>query len=101
VTQRRLCTLALVTLVLVLPLATSCKTHRHRIAGGATGIGQQSERQWYWLFGLAQINEVNVQRMVPDLTSYDIETSQTFVDFLLAPLLFPFTLATRTVTVYR
>jgi len=88
----------------VVLLAASCQLHTHRIGGGSTlppGVGEESERQAYLLFGLLRLNEVDVQRMAGDLTSYDIETGFTWVDFLLSPLLLPLTVTTRTVTVKR
>jgi hypothetical protein len=51
------------------------------------------------LFGLITFNEVSVQRMADDLTSYTVETQFTLVDLLLAPLLLPLTVTSRTVTV--
>lgn len=78
---------------------TSCMSHTHRVGLGPTGLGETSARQYYILFGLIEANEVNVQRMAADLTSYSIETGYSFVDMLLAPFLLPFTITTRTVTV--
>lgn len=73
--------------------------HRHSIGLGATGTGEVSARQIYLLFGLFEVNEVDAQRMAPDLTSYTIETRFGFVDLLLSPLLLPLTLTSRTVVV--
>jgi ABC-type lipopolysaccharide export system ATPase subunit len=80
-------------------LSASCVAHAHVVGLGPTGIGETSVRQYYVLFGLVQFNEVNVQRMASDLTSYTIETEFSFVDLLLAPLLLPLTVTSRTVTV--
>ncbi|MCU0862719.1 MAG: hypothetical protein MUC36_02910 [Planctomycetes bacterium] len=76
-----------------------CVSHQHTIGLGATGTGQQTARQFFFLFGLFQVNEIDTQRMAPDLTSYSIETRFGVVDMLLAPLLAPLTMTTRTVTV--
>ena len=88
-------------LVLVSFLCTGCHVHSHRVGGGATGIGEESARQYYILFGLLQLNEVNVQRMAGDLSSYDVRTESGLVDFLISAVLFPVTMTTRTVTVER
>lgn len=77
-----------------------CQVHTHQVGGGPTGIGEESARQYYWMFGLLQMNEVNVQRMAADLGSYEIRSEITFWDFLLSPLLLV-TVTTRTVTVRR
>ena len=85
-------------LVLVLP-AAGCASHVHRIGLGPTGIGSESARQYYFLFGLVRLNNVDVQRMASDLTSYSITTEYGFVDLLLAPLFGVLTITSRTVTV--
>lgn len=56
-------------------------------------------RQYYLLFGLVRVNEVNVQRLASELTSYEVDTEYSFVDLLLSPLLLPLTATSRTVTV--
>lgn len=87
--------------MLLVLLASACSAHRHRVGLGPTGIGEESSRQFYLFFGLLPINEVNVQRMAVDLSSYEIESSYSFVDIILTPLLLPLTVTSRTVTVYR
>lgn len=79
--------------------AAGCVSHQHTVGLGATGTGEQIARQYYFLFGLVQVNEVDTQRMAPDLTSYSIETKYGLLDLVLSPLLLPLTLTTRTVTV--
>jgi hypothetical protein len=86
---------------LLAALPGGCVGHLHRVGLGPTGIGDESTRQYYLFFGLMAANEVDVQRMTDNLTSYSIETEFSFTDLLLAPLLLPFTITTRTVTVHR
>ena len=93
--------LALACLLALLLAPSACQVHTHRVGGGPTGIGQESERQFYLFFGLVQINDVDVQRYAADLTSYEIRSEFSWVDLLLAPLLMPFTVTTRTVTVSK
>ncbi|MCA8964202.1 MAG: hypothetical protein H6838_02815 [Planctomycetes bacterium] len=85
-------------LSLLLLLASGCVWNRHEVGLGATGTGETSERQFYMLFGLIEINEVDTRRMAPELTSYTIETEFGFVDLLLTPLLL-LTITSRTVVV--
>lgn len=92
------CLLPLLGLCLLLP---GCVYHVHRVGLGPTGLGSESTRQFYLLFGLVSLNEVDVQRLATDLTSYSIETEFSFVDFLLTPLLLPLTITSRTVTVEK
>lgn len=88
-------------LVLLLALLTGCQSHAHRVGLGPTGIGAESARQFYFLFGLVRLNEVDVQRMASELTSYSIATEFSLLDLLLAPLLAPLTITSRTVTVEK
>lgn len=74
-------------------------SHRHVVGMGATGSGEVVERQYYWLFGLVDFNDVDPQRMAPQLTSYTIETKYGFVDLVLAPFLLPLLATSRTVVV--
>jgi hypothetical protein len=78
-----------------------CVTHQHTVGLGPTGTGESSVRQYYIFFGLMQLNEVNVQRMSSDLTSYSIDTRFSFTDLLFSPFLLPFTVTSRTVTVHK
>lgn len=80
-------------------ISGGCVAHEHVVGLGPTGLGETSTRQYYVLFGLVSFNEVNVQRMVSDLTSYTIATEYSIVDLLLAPFLLPLTVTSRTVTV--
>ncbi|MFO1032372.1 MAG: hypothetical protein U1F60_14925 [Planctomycetota bacterium] len=80
-------------------LGCSCVSHQHVVGLGPTGTGEARQRQYYALFGLWQINEIDSQRLAADLTSYSIDSRFSFVDLLLQPLLLPFTMTSRTVTV--
>jgi len=73
--------------------------HRHSVGLGATGTGEQVARQYYVVFGMVQVNEVDAQRIAGDLTSYTVETRYGLLDMLLAPFLLPLTATSRTVIV--
>ncbi|GAB4160703.1 MAG: hypothetical protein Fur0037_27530 [Planctomycetota bacterium] len=75
--------------------------HRHVVGLGPTGLGSVSSRQYYMLFGLVRFNEVDAQSMAGNLTSYAVTTEYGAADLLLAPLLLPLTMTSRTVTVDR
>lgn len=76
-----------------------CASHTHVVGLGPTGTGETTVRQYYIFFGLIALNEVDTQRLAPELTSYAVHTRIAFVDLLLAPLLLPLTATSRTVTV--
>jgi hypothetical protein len=80
-------------------LCAGCASHQHSVGLGATGANEQVARQYYFLFGFFQVNEVDAQRMAGDLTSYSIETRYGFFDMVLAPFLLPLTATSRTVIV--
>lgn len=74
-------------------------THVHTVGLGPTGAKTDSARQYYWLFGLVDFNEVDAQRLAGDLTSYSIETRFDWGDVLLFPFLLPLLATSRTVIV--
>jgi len=90
-----------VALTTCVALLVACSFHHHRIGSGAAGLGSTSARQYYILFGLFRLNEVDTQRFTEDAVSYDIYTELAFSDVLLSLVLLPFTVNTRSVTVER
>ena len=79
----------------------ACQVHTHRIGAGPSGLGSDSLRQYYLLFGLVPVSEGDSQRLTQDSTSYEIVTKYSLVDMLLAPILAPLTMTSRTVQVNR
>ncbi len=83
-------------LLLVLILLPGCSIsepyfalHHHRVGLGGNHIGQEEATQYYTLFGLVRWNDVKVQRVVGDYSSYDIFSGVTLGDFFFNLLLFP------------
>jgi hypothetical protein len=100
--SRRVLSRLFTVLVLALTLAAGgCSFHHHRVGAGPQGLGEVSARQFYCLFGLFRLNEVNSQSLAGDRTAYEVVTEKGVVDWLLFPFLLPLTVTTRTVTVYR
>lgn len=93
---------ALATAGAALLLLGACSSHSHRVGLGPVDNHVLAERtQVYMLFGLVRLNNVDTSRITTDLTSYEIETSYSFWDILLSPILLPLTVTTRSVTVIR
>lgn len=90
-----------VLLLLLAYFLSGCVSHQHRVGVGPTGVGESSARQLYLFFGLMTVNDVDVQRLTDNLTGYAIETEFSFIDLLLTPVLLPFTMTSRTVTVHK
>lgn len=53
---------------------TGCMTNRHIIGNGASGGVEETETQWYALWGLVPLNDVETQEMVGTATDYEIVT---------------------------
>lgn len=60
-----------------------CSTHFHEIGKGAQGVKVEEKRQWYILFGLVPLNEVDTKEMADGATDYDIETQLTALDIVM------------------
>jgi len=98
---------ALVMLLFALPTLTSCHVTTLRVGMGSNGISQESMQQYYLFFGLVRLNEVDIQRVVGEYTSYDVEVGfsyrdgfwQSIGDFMVSMLFLPLTVTRQTVTV--
>ncbi len=62
---------------------TSCYTLEHQVGQGANSGNSVEKRQWYVLWGLVPINEVDSKAMADGATDYTIETKHTFVDVVI------------------
>lgn len=87
--------------IALLGLGAGCVSHHHVVGVGPTGVGEESVRQYYILFGMIAFNEVDTLRMAGGLNGYAVETSYTLTDMLLMPFLLPLTTTSRTVTVLK
>ena len=92
---------SLIPLLLCCTLLTGCFAHRHRVGGGPNGMGVETSRQYYWFFGSFRLNEVDTQRMAGNLSGYEVVTDFDIYDFFISVILFPLTVSTRSVTVYK
>ncbi len=96
------------TVVLVaLTTLTGCHVTTHRVGMGSNQISEKSMQQYYLFFGLVRLNEVDIQQVVGDYTSYDIEVGfcnrggfwQTAGDLAVSAAFLPLTVTRQTVTV--
>ncbi len=80
---------------------TGCATHRHIVGDGSqTGV-TKSERQWYALYGLVPLGEVDTKDMSGGAEDYEIKTEESVEDFLLNLVTGMMTIVSRTVTVAK
>lgn len=90
-----LCTLALTAAL------TGCYTMNHRVGNGAQGSSEVEKRQWFALWGLVPLGEVDSHALANNATHYDVQTQMSVVDFLLNLVTGWVTITSRTVTVTR
>lgn len=93
-------------LVLAASAPSSCTTngmvshvHQVRVGMGGNGLGTAEMHQYYLFFGLARLNEPNIQRVAATYTSYDITIGCTYWDWFWSTLLLPFTVSRQTVKI--
>ena len=78
-----------------------CATHTHVIGNGGSDSTLVEQRQWYVLWGLVPINEVNSTQMAAGARDYTIVTESSLIDGIINIVLSAVTVQTRTVTVIR
>jgi Bor protein len=64
-------------------LFTGCFTMTHKVGNGAQGSTSTEERQWYILFGLVPINNVDSKAMAGGAADYTVVTQATVVDVII------------------
>ncbi len=79
----------------------SCASHTHTIGEGPAFDRTEVQRQWYILYGLVPINDIDTQVMADGKSNYEITTEVGIVDWLYMAVLSPATITCRTVIVIR
>ncbi len=90
----------LITLLVVSMLA-GCAVHQYTIGTGPQGMSVDSARQWYILFGLVPLNNVDIAEMVDGAEGYEIRTAQEPMDIIFNIVTSYVTISSRTVTVKK
>lgn len=80
-------------------LMAGCAAHIHEVGQGAQGNNITEARQWYVLWGLVPINEVDSADMAGDAADYTIKTEQNALDVIINIFTSYVTVVSRTVTV--
>ena len=91
----------LFTLLMVFGVLTfsSCYTMEHTVGEGAQSNKVETAKQWYVLWGLVPLNEVDSKAMADGDTNYTVVTEMSFIDGLISSVLGGLTIGTRTVEV--
>ena len=90
-----------VVLILGVLFVIGCSTHIHRVGNGPQGNDIMMERQWYVLFGLVPINEVDTNAMAGGATDYVIMTQATPLDIVIGIFTGAVSIHSRTVVVRK
>ncbi len=93
-------TVALI-LIIALILLIGCEAHIHKVGVGAKEGKAKQARQWYALWGLAPLNQVDTQSMAEGATDYEIKTEKSALDIILNMFTGMITVYSRTVTVTK
>jgi len=91
---------SLVMLVAFIALV-GCSANIHKIGNGAQKGEVMEARQWYVLFGLIPLNEVDTNQMAGGVANYEIKTEQGFMDIIINMFTSAVTVYSRTVTVTK
>lgn len=84
-----------------LMVLAGCTMHTHMIGNGAQGSVKVEQRQWYVLWGLVPINEVDSKAMAAGAQDYTIKTEQSVLDVVINIFTGWVTVYSRTVTVTK
>lgn len=91
----------LLVITLIICLSVGCAAHIHKVGQGAQSAQKIEARQWYVLWGLVPINEVDTQKMADGTTDYNIKTEQSALDVIINIFTANVSVVSRTVTVTK
>jgi hypothetical protein len=75
-----------VLVVFAMSLIVGCTTHEHIVGSGAATGYTESAKQWYLLWGLLPINNVDTKAMSGGAENYKIVTQTSIIDALISGL---------------
>lgn len=93
--------LMLVTLAVTALFLVSCSANIHNIGDGPQQGIKVKQRQWYVLFGLIPLNQVDTAAMADGADNYQIKTVQNVDDILINIITNYVTITSRTVEVTK
>ena len=88
-------------LLFVMFVGSGCSAHTHIIGDGGDGSETVEQRQWYVLWGLVPINDVDSAEMADGAANYTIETEQSALDVVINIFTSIVSIYSRTVTVTK
>jgi len=89
-------------LVMVLAfLLSSCMALTHVVGTGGSSGTTTEKKQWYALWGLVPINEVNSKAMAEGAENYTIKSQEKFVDLVISAFTSIVTITVQSVSVQK
>ncbi len=93
--------ISLVAVLVIVGLIAGCAAHIHKVGQGAQGVAKKEARQWYALWGLVPINEIDTGQMADGAADYTIKTEQAALDVIINIFTTYVSVVSRTVTVTK
>ncbi len=94
----------IISMILVITLTVSlvsCTVNQHIIGKGAQSNTEINDKQWYILFGLVPLNNVDTNKMAGGASDYTIETKSSFLDAIISGITGVVTVSCRSVSVKK
>ena len=88
-------------LIAAMLVVIGCSAHVHTVGKGPQGYDVTEARQWYIVWGLVPINEVDTNAMAAGATDYEITTLYSPIDFIIGVVAGSLTISSRTVSVRK
>ena len=82
-------------------LLSGCYTQIHKVGSGAAGSNVTAKQQWFALWGLVPITQVDSNAMAGGATNYEIKDQTTVIDVIIGIFTGFVTIYPRTVTVTK
>ena len=93
--------LVLIVFLLFVIILIGCAAHIHNVGKGAQNNNMTQARQWYILFGLVPLNEVDTSEMAGEAENYTIKTESSPLDIIMNAFTSYISVTSRTVTVTK
>ena len=93
--------ISLLAVIILISFIAGCAAHIHKVGQGAQGTEKTEARQWYVLWGLVPINEVDTQEMADGVNDYTIKTEHSALDVIINIFTGYVSVISRTVTVTK
>lgn len=88
-------------LLVVMLFTAGCMGHTHIVGEGVKQDISKSQWQWYILWGLVPLNNVDTQALAGGAKDYEIKTKQSFLNYLVSIFTGIVTIYSRNVEVTR